>query len=54
MKVSDTKTTYGVQWEYKKANELQRSVNEVLVESDLKESLIRLNSEIGANPELAE
>ena len=50
MKVSDTKATYGVQWVYKSADELKRSVNEVLVESDLKDALIRLNPEIGANP----
>ena len=54
MKVSDTKATYGVQWVYKSADELQRSVNEVLVESDLKDALIRLNPEIGAIPALAD
>ena len=54
MKVSDTKATYGVQWVYKSADELQRSVNEVLVESDLKDALIRLNPEIAANPALAD
>ena len=54
MKVSEPKATYGVQWVYKSADELQRSVNEVLVESDLKDALIRLNPEITANPALAD
>ncbi|MCB0745947.1 MAG: HsdR family type I site-specific deoxyribonuclease, partial [Ignavibacteriae bacterium] len=41
-------------WQYKSAQELQRSVNEVLLESELKEALIRLNPEITANPDLAD
>lgn len=45
---------YGLQWQYKSANELNRSVNEVLIEKDLKEALIRLNPEISLNPALAE
>jgi type I restriction enzyme R subunit len=32
MKVSDVKATYGVQWVYKSADELQRSVNEVFID----------------------
>jgi type I restriction enzyme R subunit len=54
MKVSEKKATYGLQWVYKSADELQRSVNEVLVERDLKDALIRLNPEINANPVLAD
>ena len=54
MKVSDTKAAYGVQWVYKSADEIRRSVNEVLVETELKDALIRLNPEIAANPALAD
>ena len=46
--------TYGVGWEYKSSEQLQRSVNEVLVESDVKQALVRLNPEIAANPNLAD
>jgi type I restriction enzyme R subunit len=42
------------EWTYKSATELNRSVNEVLIEQDLKDALIRLNPEINKNPELAE
>ena len=52
-KVSDFNNQYGVKWVYKSAEELQRSVNEVLIERELREALIRLNPEIGLNPELA-
>lgn len=46
--------TYGVQWQYKSAAELNRGVNEVIVESALKAALVRLNPEIGERPELAD
>jgi type I restriction enzyme R subunit len=46
--------TYGTAWKYIPANELDRGVNEVLVESRLKAALVRLNPEIGAQPELAD
>jgi type I restriction enzyme R subunit len=39
---------------YRSANDLNRSVNEVLLESELKDALIRLNLEINAKPELAD
>jgi len=52
--VQDPKTGYGAQWVYRSANDLNRSVNEVLLESELKDALIRLNPEINAKPELAE
>ena len=42
------------EWLYKSASELNRSVNEVLIEQDLKDALIRLNPEINKNNELAE
>lgn len=50
-----TKTTAGSYcWVYRSADDLDRSVNEVMVESELREALIRLNPEITANPELAD
>jgi type I restriction enzyme R subunit len=50
----DDKANYGGQWQYKSAAILNRSVNEVLIEQDLTEALIRLNPEISAKHELAE
>nr|WP_315157053.1 HsdR family type I site-specific deoxyribonuclease [uncultured Flavobacterium sp.] len=52
--VSEDKTPYGVQWQYVSTNQLNRTVNEVLVESELKAALIRLNPEIALNPDLAD
>lgn len=52
--VSEDKTMYGDYWQYKSPQELNRSVNEVLIESELKQSLIRLNPEITQNPYLAD
>jgi type I restriction enzyme R subunit len=42
-----------LKWVHKSSNELQRSVNEVLFETELKDALIRLNPEINVKPELA-
>ena len=53
-KISETQAPYGVQWEYKSPQVLNRGVNEVLVESELTKSLIRLNPEIKEKPELAD
>ena len=39
---------YGAQWVYKSSEEIQRGVNEVLVELELKDALIRLNPDIAA------
>ena len=52
--MQEGKTGYGAVWEYKSANEIQRGVNEVMVESELKDALIRLNPEITQNPALAD
>lgn len=52
--VSTSKSSYGLQWLYQTPEELNRGVNEVLVESDLKEALIRLNPEIKLSPDLAD
>ncbi|MCR9015727.1 type I restriction endonuclease subunit R [Aquiflexum gelatinilyticum] len=51
---SEPKTSYGLQWQYMSAVDLNRSVNEVLMEQDLKDALVRLNPEIAAKPELAD
>lgn len=45
---------YGTKWRYQSAEQLGRGVNEVLVESELKAALIRLNPEIAARSELAD
>lgn len=52
--VEESKAGYGTTWIYKSANEIQRGVNEVLIESELKAALIRLNPEISENPALAD
>jgi len=50
----EPQAAYGAQWVYKSSDEIQRRVNEVLVESELKEALIRLNPDIATKPELAD
>ena len=45
---------YGAEWQFQSPDQLNRSINEVLIVSQLKEALIRLNSEIQANQELAD
>ncbi|MCB9230382.1 MAG: HsdR family type I site-specific deoxyribonuclease [Bacteroidia bacterium] len=52
--IKDPGLPYGVQWVHKSAQNLDRGVNEVLVESELKAALVRINPEIGAKPELAD
>ncbi|MEP1304466.1 MAG: type I restriction endonuclease subunit R [Balneola sp.] len=41
-------------WTFKRPDELERGVNEVLVETELREALIRLNPEIEGNPSFAD
>jgi len=53
-KVADPRVGYGAQWVYQSTDELARGVNEVLVESELKAALLRLNPEIAQRPELAD
>ena len=53
-KAEEPKVSYGATWEYKSSDQIQRSTNEVLVETELKEALIRLNPEIHAKPNLAD
>lgn len=52
--VSEPQKTFGVQWQFQSPEQLGRSVNEVLIESELVKALIRLNPEIEANPNLAD
>ena len=52
--MQEPKVGYGVKWQYKSAADLNRSVNEVLIEQELKDALIRLNPEIAAKHELAD
>ena len=53
-KAATPKSSYGAQWHYQSAEELNRGVNEVLVEVDLTAALLRLNPEIKQRPELAD
>jgi type I restriction enzyme R subunit len=50
----DPKVPYGVYWTYRRPQELNRGINEVLIEGELKAALTRLNPEIQARPELAD
>ena len=52
--LSEPNNSYSVHWAYKSQQELDRSVNEVLLESELKAALVRLNPEIAKQPELAD
>ena len=45
---------HGARWVYQSAQQLNRGVNEVLLESSLTAALIRLNPEIAANPALGD
>ena len=51
---AEPKVGYGAQWEFKSSDQIKRTVNEVLVESELKAALVRLNPEITSNPDLAD
>ena len=52
--VQEPKAGYGAHWVYRSAQDIRRGVNEVLVESEVKAALIRLNPEITQNPALAD
>ena len=52
--VQEGRTGYGAIWMYQAPNEIQRGVNDVMVESELKDALIRLNPENTRNPVLAD
>lgn len=46
--------SYGARWIYTPASELSREITEVLIETELKHALIKLNPEIAALPERAD
>ena len=52
--VNEPSRQYGAYWQFQPAEQLGRNVNEVLIESQLKAALIRLNPDIKANPDLAD
>ena len=51
---ADEQVPYGFQWQYKPASAIARGVNEVLVESEMREALIRINPAIAQSPERAD
>lgn len=52
--VQEPRAAYGATWVFKSSDQIRRGVSEVLVESELKAALVRLNPEIAANPNLAD
>lgn len=52
--IEQPRKAYGAEWVYQSPEQLSRGVNEVLLESALKASLIKLNPEIATKPELAD
>ena len=52
--VAEGGSTYQGQWQYRSTQELQKGINEVLVEQELHAALIRLNPEIAALPARAD
>lgn len=51
---TDQPEKYGARWQFKSAEELNRNTNQVLIDSELREALIRLNPEIEANHNFAD
>ena len=51
---AEDSVVYDLQWKYKSAEEIKRQPKDVLVESEVKEALIRLNPIIKEKPELAD
>ncbi|MCR5193264.1 MAG: HsdR family type I site-specific deoxyribonuclease, partial [Bacteroidales bacterium] len=52
--VNEDSAPYGAQWIYKPSSELHREITEVMVETEVKDALIRLNPEIAAQPDRAD
>src|SRR4051812_48425257 len=51
----ESKATYGsLKWNYIPADELPREITEVLIEPELKDALIRINSAIALQPSRAD
>jgi len=53
-RLDETKIKYGASWKFQTSTEIERGINEVLVENELKAALVRLNPEITTNPDLAD
>lgn len=51
---ADEGAPYGFQWQYKFPTDLERGTNEVLVETELRSALIRINPEIAQSPDRAD
>ncbi|MFC2110881.1 type I restriction endonuclease subunit R [Bacteroidota bacterium] len=52
--VQESKTEYIQYWQYLPAEELIREITEVMLETEVRKSLIRLNPSISSNPERAD
>jgi len=52
--IQEPQTEYGQQWKYIPAEQLQREITEVLLETELRDALIRLNPAIASNPDRAD
>ena len=52
--VHEDSAPYGAQWIYMPSSELRREITEVMVETEVKNALIRLNPEIAAQPDRAD
>ncbi|MDR1170727.1 MAG: HsdR family type I site-specific deoxyribonuclease [Prevotellaceae bacterium] len=52
--VAESQASYGLQWQYLPATALMREQTEILVESELKKALIRINPEIAAQSDRAD
>ena len=52
--VAEDRSSYGTDWRFISSSNINRGVNEVLLESEVKAALIRLNPEINQNEELAD
>lgn len=53
-RLDETKIKYGTSWRFQTSKELERGINEILVDNELKAALVRLNPEITINPDLAD
>jgi len=52
--VSEPKSAYGAEWVYQAPEQIKRGINEVMDESEVQATLIRLNPDIAQNPALAD
>ena len=52
--VHEDSAPYGAQWRYMPSSELHREITEVMVETEVKNAIVRLNPEIAAQPDRAD